>query len=287
MRVNQETGKEKIYQCKGKGNKAPVERYRQYVKEFVRAKEFDIARDHANIGLIKQYDKETNKEQYYDIYHLPKGFVVEGDLDFSGQGLTELPDLSEVIVKGDFDCSQNQLISLAGAPRTVGGYFDCSQNQLTRLVGAPQTVGRDFFCSYNQLTSLVGAPITVRENFFCSYNQLTSLAGAPRTVEGDFSCTYNHLISLAGAPQTVKGSFGCDEDIAGKYGITDITNDYNDVIEAIRWKNNLFQIADLKEIIGQKKEQQTVAKEYETKKQQRVHENKGYFLVNNKNPLQK
>ncbi len=242
VRVNQETGKEEIYQCQGKGNKAPVERYRQYVQEFVRAKEFDIARDHANIGLIKQYDKETNKEQYYDIYHLPKGFVVEGDLDFSGQGLTELPDLSGVIVKGDFDCYNNQLTSLEGAPQTVGKDFFCSDNQLTSLAGAPQTVGRNFFCSYNQLTSLAGAPRTVEGSFACTYNHLISLEGAPQTVGGDFYCSNNQLTSLEGAPQTVGGKFKCDEDIAEKYGLSTTTDDYDLVLRAIKTKINQLSL---------------------------------------------
>ncbi|MBR1825586.1 MAG: hypothetical protein IJ770_03260 [Alphaproteobacteria bacterium] len=35
----------------------------------------------------------------YNLYNMPKGFVIKGDLDLHGKGLTELPDLSEVIVR--------------------------------------------------------------------------------------------------------------------------------------------------------------------------------------------
>ncbi len=38
---------------------------------------------------------------------------------------------------------------------TVGEYFDCNNNRLTSLEGAPHTVGGDFFCHENRLTSLV------------------------------------------------------------------------------------------------------------------------------------
>ena len=74
----------------------------------------------------------------YNLYNLPKGFVIKGNLYLSHKGLTELPDLSEVVVKGDFNCSGNQLTSLEGAPKEVGGSFYCSNNQLTSLVGLPQ-----------------------------------------------------------------------------------------------------------------------------------------------------
>ncbi len=57
----------------------------------------------------------------YDLYDLPEGFVIKGDLDLSNKGLTKLPDLSKVIVEGDFDCFGNQLTSLEGAPQKVGG----------------------------------------------------------------------------------------------------------------------------------------------------------------------
>ncbi|MBR2274146.1 MAG: PcfJ domain-containing protein [Alphaproteobacteria bacterium] len=209
VRVNPESGKEEVHQCKGKGNKAPVAKYRGYVQAFVKAQEFEIIGDMANVGLIKQYDEKTKKEEYYDIYHLPKGFVVEGNLDFSGQGLSELPDLSEVIVKGNFDCFENQLTSLEGVPQKVGRDFDCGRNQLTSLAGAPQKVGGHFKCSENQLTSLEGAPQKVGGGFVCVYNQLTSLAGAPQEVGGDFVCYQNQLTSLAGAPQKVGGGFYC------------------------------------------------------------------------------
>ena len=42
-------------------------------------------------------------------------------------------DLKIKYARGNFDCSENKLTSLAGAPTSVGGNFNCNQNQLTSL----------------------------------------------------------------------------------------------------------------------------------------------------------
>jgi hypothetical protein len=146
----------------------------------------------------------------YNLYDLPKGFVIEGNVDLSCKNLTELPDLSEVVVKGYFSCSNNQLTSLEGAPKEVGGSFWCYGNILTSLKGAPKEVGVNFDCHVNRLTSLDGAPQTVGGSFNCSHNQLTSLEGAPEEVGGGFDCNRNQLTSLNGAPQKIDGHFNCE-----------------------------------------------------------------------------
>ena len=139
---------------------------------------------------------------------LVKGkWEVEGNLNLSCLNLTELPPMRKI--GGYFSCDNNQLTSLAGAPKKVGGYFSCSYNQLTSLAGAPNEVGGGFYCDGNQLTSLEGAPNEVGESFSCSYNQLTSLEGAPKRVGGGFYCNGNQLTSLAGAPEKVGGNFNC------------------------------------------------------------------------------
>jgi hypothetical protein len=134
---------------------------------------------------------------------------VNGDLYCDHQSLPDFKGVRFGVVVGDFDCSNNQLTSLKGAPQKVGGYFTCSNNQLTSLEGAPQSV-RNFACFKNQLTSLEGAPQSVNGDFYCSGNKLTSLEGAPQRVEGDFDCSNNQLTSLKGAPQEVGWHFYCD-----------------------------------------------------------------------------
>ena len=212
VRVNEDTNKEEIHQCKGKGNKAPVKRYFPYIQEFVLDRELEIVGDTKNTGLIKLYDEDSQTSQYYDMYNIPKDkkLICKGTLDLRNMDLTELPDLSNVIVEGSFDCSDNQLTSLEGCPKEVKKDFFCSHNQLTSLEGAPQKV-HDFYCSDNQLTSLEGCPKEVRGDFDCSNNQLTSLEGAPQEVGRSFDCSYNQLTSLKGTLQKVGGSFDCSD----------------------------------------------------------------------------
>ena len=178
----------------------------------------------------------------WNLNDLPDGFVIKGDLDLSDKELEKLPDLSKVTVEGNFNCDNNFLTSLEGAPKEVGGSFDCSHNYLTSLEGIPEKVGGSFDCSHNQLTSLEGAPKEVGGSFGCSGNQLTRLEGAPEKVGGDFDCSgnqltslegapkevedyflcdYNQLTSLEGAPEKVGGKFYCGMEIAEKYGLND------------------------------------------------------------------
>ena len=117
-----------------------------------------------------KFNPKTNRYDYdgdLDFFNKKlKDFLAEG-----GDGFTI--DFGEVT--GYFSCSTLGLISLKGAPQTVGGDFDCYKNQLTSLKGAPKEVGGSFHCSSNQLTSLEGAPQKVGKGFYCSNNRLTSL----------------------------------------------------------------------------------------------------------------
>lgn len=114
---------------------------------------------------------------------------------------------------GFFDCSENNLTSLDGAPVTVDDDFDCSNNQLPSLVGSPSKVKSSYFCNENNLTSLVGAPKKV-QSFKCSDNFLVNLIGAPEYVGTSpnsyaFNCDFNMLTSLLGIPKNINGRFFC------------------------------------------------------------------------------
>ena len=134
---------------------------------------------------------------------------IEGNFDCAKKKLKDFKGVRFGVVTGDFNCDDNKLTSLEGAPKKVDGGFNCSDNNLTSLKGAPQEVGRDFHCHSNNLTSLVGAPQVVKGDFCCNDNHLTSLEGAPQEVEGGFYCYNNNLTSLKGAPQKVEGDFNC------------------------------------------------------------------------------
>ena len=74
----------------------------------------------------------------------------KGNLNLSNFKLTKLPEiLKNVNVGGDFNCNNNKLISLKGAPSSVGKDFYCQYNLLTSLEGAPSSVGKDFHCFKN------------------------------------------------------------------------------------------------------------------------------------------
>ena len=132
-------------------------------------------------------------------------------LDKCAKGRWKLnPQTGLVDVDENFDCSEQGLTDFKGVRfGKVSGYFDCNQNQLTSLMGAPHSVGEDFNCEYNHLTTLEGAPHSVGRNFHCDDNELTSLEGAPQTIKRNFYCSHNQLTSLVGAPKTVKVYFHC------------------------------------------------------------------------------
>jgi len=154
-------------------------------------------------------------------YQNPDGtWSADGDVDLFNMGLIKFPVRFKV-VKGNFNCSTNNLTSLEGSPEKVGGTFDCTFNNLISLEGAPKKVGGDFDCAYNKLISLEGSPEEVEGDFICYWNKLTTLVGAPKIVRGTFDCSENKLTSgtfdcsenkltsLEGAPKEVGKDFDC------------------------------------------------------------------------------
>ena len=129
---------------------------------------------------------------------------------FKYKGPVEFNKKLQLVIPGDFDCSDTNLTSLEGSPDIVTGYYDCNRNKLTSLEGAPKEVGGGFYCSDNNLTSLKYSP-TIGGGFFCRGNKITSLVGVPKIIHGSFNCDANNLTSLEGAPKIVNGSFSCEE----------------------------------------------------------------------------
>lgn len=92
---------------------------------------------------------------------------------------------------GNVTCPNKNLTSLEseGTPDRIPGSFNCMNNLLSSLIGAPQYVGEHFSCGNNLLKSLVGAPKFVGKSFDCSSNKhLTSLEGVPDHIGGNFRC---------------------------------------------------------------------------------------------------
>ena len=83
---------------------------------------------------------------------------VPGDLDLSGRDLAKLPDLSNVIVGGNFNCENNLLTSLRGSPKEVRGDFLCGYNILLNTEGVTPKIGGGFHAEHNHLLAQNKAP---------------------------------------------------------------------------------------------------------------------------------
>ena len=160
--------------------------------------------------MIEEWLKEYNIKNY--IINDDFTIDVDGFVYISNKNLKELPEYIQFgVVKSEFSCAENRLISLKGCPKEVGASFYCYENKLKSLEGAPEKVGGDFYCNYNDLISLEGAPKEVRLNFLCDCNDLISLEGAPKKLGGNFYCDYNKLTTLKGAPKEIGGEFKCNK----------------------------------------------------------------------------
>jgi hypothetical protein len=82
-------------------------------------------------------------------------------------------------VETNFWCSYTNLISLHGAPYSVGGDFNCARSKITSLQYAPQSVGGTFNCFDAKITSLHGIHEQINHiggSFLCS-DYVTHLLG--------------------------------------------------------------------------------------------------------------
>ncbi|MBQ8294034.1 MAG: hypothetical protein IJX89_01440 [Alphaproteobacteria bacterium] len=139
----------------------------------------------------------TQDGERYNLYNLPAGLVIRGNLNLSNIGLTQLPDMSKCTIEGRFDCSFNPLTSLAGCPRMVRE-FVCEYTDIRDLRGAPK-LAESVYVRHNRLKSLVGAPHTYYddEDFWREYPD------EPRYLDWpfmEFNCSDNELTTLSGLP---------------------------------------------------------------------------------------
>ena len=86
------------------------------------------------------------------------------------------PDTGLIDVQGSFDCDGKNLDDFKGLKfGKVSGYFSCNNNNLKTLDGSPREVGGNFWFGGNPLISLEEAPSKVGDyfvlyNFFLRYN---------------------------------------------------------------------------------------------------------------------
>ena len=111
---------------------------------------------------FKQFLKEN---EYNDI------IITDEDL-VNGKLTKQYPD-----IKGYFDCSDTNLISLKFVPQRVEDDFRCSRTRIISLEFAPKHVEGSFYCYKTDITSLEFAPQYVGSIFNCSDTKITSLKG--------------------------------------------------------------------------------------------------------------
>lgn len=126
-----------------------------------------------------------------------ENYTIEGDLT--------------VDVKGDVNISGKELVALPVQFGKVEGKFDCSNNKLKQLIGAPKSVV-EFDCSSNDLFNLLFSPKEA-EVFKCSNNRILSFGGVPAKLK-ELHCEKNRIKSLKGLPQILGGILVADCRIA-------------------------------------------------------------------------
>ena len=143
--------------------------------------------------FLNEFEIDGEYQQGKPIWNGKDYLDGDGDINLTYMNLTELPCIFPEVWEKSFYCNDNQLTSIEGAPKIIGGSFICSYNKLTSLKGSPEKIKHSFYCNNNELTSLKGGPKEVKYEYYCSNNQLTSLEGAPRMVIGKFDCHNNKV----------------------------------------------------------------------------------------------
>ena len=82
-------------------------------------------------------------------------------LDLSNSNLHDLPNISDIIINGNLDVSNNKLKNLVGAPNKVV-YLNAFGNQIDTLVGSPQEI-RMINVGHNNLKSFKGISPKVKD----------------------------------------------------------------------------------------------------------------------------
>lgn len=153
-------------------------------------------------NLIEQWLMSYAVRNYTIVEDGIYGFVVnvDSDVDLFAKELSFL-SVKFNCIEGNFNCSYNQLLSLAGCPEIVSGNFNCSWNKLTSLEHCPSSIGGSLFCEMNKLSSLIGCPDVVRGDMIANSNNLMNLSGAPSKVLGVFDLKDNFIGSINVLPE--------------------------------------------------------------------------------------
>lgn len=87
----------------------------------------------------------------------PEPTVFEGDVDLSGQGLTEIPKIyKDSIINGNFNISRNEIKDLRNSPKQINGDFIVHHNLLISLEHGPEKVTGQYLLYGNKIFLLYG-----------------------------------------------------------------------------------------------------------------------------------
>ena len=218
----------KLLQCKGKGNKPPVERYMLCVKEFVEYKRFDLVEYIQYTGLIKidgknftinDNDPEKHIGEYYSVNNLPENLSVTDNANFMHcTGLTS--------IEKNFFAACDVLFANCKGLTSISKNFSALVGVNFAHCTGLTSIGEDFFVagdvSFAGCTGLTSIPENFSDALYLNLRGCTGLTSIPEnfSIAGDIfikGCTGLRLI-----PRSIK----CD-------GImyTDL-GDFNSVDEA-------------------------------------------------------
>ena len=181
--------------------------------------------------MIKLFEQFNNEQEIIEIckkYNIenytinPDGSIdVDGNVDLSYMKLVKIP-LKFNKITGVFVCCGNQLTSLEGCPKEVGGGFNCSDNRITDLQGIPSGINGRLNCKNNNLTTLKGFPMIIYDSLNLQENPL-SIIDSSIEVRGE--CIYVgstnldfNIILLSQEELKILFEHGVDYDIFSKDG---------------------------------------------------------------------
>jgi len=139
-------------------------------------------------------------------YYINNGIVSSKDsVNIQNKGLEYIP-VQFGKIYGTFNCSFNNLKTLAGCPCWIRDDFRANNNlELSNLIGGPEETGSHYMVHECGLTSLKGGAKKVGNNFDILHNKLKSLKYSPEYVGWDYCCESNQLVNLIGITKNIGG----------------------------------------------------------------------------------
>ena len=88
-------------------------------------------------------------------------------------------------VDNEVNINNKYLLKLPLNFSKVNGNFDCSENKLVSLKGSPIEITKGFYATFNKLTSLENGPKKVSLRYWVQNNNLRDMYGFPEHFDGE------------------------------------------------------------------------------------------------------